>query len=77
MRVIIFAGKRKKLYECGMDMFAENIGEMSYDDFSDNNTGVGKRFPGGPTCTFLGKDVPFLTRFSPKGSISSTIMLIC
>ena len=75
MCVVIFAGKREtKLYECGMDLFAEKVGDVSDDNFFENNSGHGKRFPGGPTCEFQGKTVPCFTRFSPKGSITSEIL---
>ena len=76
MCVIIFAGKREnKLYECGMDVFAEQIGEVGDEDFFEKNSGKGKLYPGGPTCTFQGKIVPTLTRFSPKGSITTEILV--
>ena len=76
MCVVIFAGKREtKLYETGMDIFAEQIGEVGDEDFFEKNSGKGRRYPGGPTCSFQGKTVPCLTRFSPKGSITSAILV--
>ena len=41
-----------------------------------DNSGPGKRFPGGPTCLFRGVEVPALITCSSKGSITSKI-LIC
>ena len=38
------------------------------------NSGPGKRFPGGPTCMFRGVSVPTLVTCSPKGSITSGIL---
>ena len=34
-----------------------------------------RKFPGGPTCTFQGKEIPCLTRWSPKGSITAEILI--
>ena len=76
MCVIIFAGLREQaVIETGMDVFAQQEGEVSDDDFFVKNSGSGKRFPGGPTCTFQGKEVACLTRWSPKGSITSDILI--
>ena len=33
-----------------------------------------KLFPGGPTCMFKGKVVPWFTRWSESGGVSSTIL---
>ena len=61
MCILIIAGKREtKLYDCGMDIFAEKLGDVSNADFFENNSGPGKRFPGGPNCTFQGKNIPCL-----------------
>jgi hypothetical protein len=61
MCVLILAGVRKNLiYECGMDIFAEEIGEVTDDDYFAKNCGKGKKYPGGPTCVFQGKEVPCL-----------------
>jgi len=38
------------------------------------SSGVGKAFPGGPTCIFRGKEMPALIICSPKGSITSSIL---
>ena len=76
MCIIIFAGKREQaIVETGMDIFAEQVGEVSDKDYFANNSGTGKRYPGGPTCDFRGKKVPCLTRWSPKGSITSDILI--
>ena len=75
MCVIIFAGKREQaVVETGMDVFAEEEGEVSDEDFLNKNSGPNKRFPGGPTCSFQGKDIPCLTQWSPKGSITGEIL---
>ena len=42
--------------------------------FSKKNSGVGKQFPGGPTCRFRGKDVPCFCRWSKKGGITAEIL---
>ena len=75
MCVIIFAGTiENKLWETGIDIFATAEGEVGDDDFFENNSGPGKRFPGGPTCIFQGKELPCLIRWSKKGSITSEIL---
>ena len=38
------------------------------------NFGPGKRYPGGPTCKFPGKDVPCFVRYSPKRGITSDLL---
>ena len=76
MCVVIFAGIREQaVVDTGMDVFAQQEGEVSDDDFFINNSGKNKRFPGGPTCVFQGKEVPCLTRWSPKGSITAQILI--
>ena len=59
MCCIIFTGTRPlALCETGLDLLAETVGNVSDIDFFEKNCGPGKRFPGGPTCRFRGKDVP-------------------
>ena len=50
-------------------------GDVSDTYFFKNNSGAGKQFPGGPTCVFQGNEVPCLTRWSPKGSITVEILI--
>ena len=38
------------------------------------NSGSGKRFPGGPKCSFQGKEVPAFICCSPKGGITSELL---
>ena len=38
------------------------------------NSGPGKLYPGGPTCTLRGIEVPCFIRWSEKGSITSEIL---
>ena len=53
MCVIVFAGKREtKLFETGMDIFADAEGDPSDADYFEQNSGIGKQYPGGPTCKF-------------------------
>ena len=76
MCVLIFAGVRPQaVMETGMDIFVEQVGEVSDEFYFKNNSGPGKRYPGGPTCNFQGKDIPCLIRWSPKGSITSEILV--
>ena len=54
----------------GSDIRAPFDDTLSIND----NCGPGKRFPGGPSCTFCGKVIPALITTSPKGSITSEIL---
>ena len=75
MCVIIFAGvKPSAQVETGIDMFVDEVSAEGDYDYFKANSGKGKRFPGGPTCRFQGKDIPCFTRWSPKGSMTSTIL---
>jgi len=76
MCVIIFAGiQSQAVVETGMDIFAEQEGEGSDDNYFKNNNGENKQYPGGPTCNFQGTEVPCLMRWIPKGSITSAILI--
>ena len=44
-------------------------------DFFENNSGMEKLYPGGPTCMYRGKRVPCMARFTPKGSIDCSTLL--
>ena len=59
--------------ETGLDLSAEAIGDMSDDDYFENNSGKGERFPSGPTCYFRGVEVPCFCAWSNKGGITSDI----
>ena len=74
MCVVIFAGSDNWFTAAGIDHEAEVIGKETDDDFFDKNCGPGKLFPGGPTMTYKGIDVPCLVRFTKKGSINGTIL---
>ena len=74
--VIIFSGKRGNgLLETGIDVFAKTYGDVSDTNYFERNSSANKRLPGGPTCKFQGKEVPCLTRWSDKGSITSVILV--
>ena len=76
MCIIIFAGVRESaVVETGMDIFAQQEGDVSDKDYFKKNTGVGKLYPGGPTCVFQGTEIPCLTRWSPSGSITADILV--
>ena len=75
MCVIIFAGKRRNaLVELGIDPFAEDIGEVTDEDYVMKNKGPGKRFPGGPSCKHNGKEIPCFCAWSEKGSMTTEIL---
>ena len=71
MAIVIFAAKELS--------FIQRMGHDIMIDFDKTSTiteisGVGKAFPGGPTCIFRGKEIPALITCSPKGSITSSIL---
>ena len=72
MCAIIFAGSytTQKL-QLGTDIQAPLVdGEESVR----GNYGAGKRYPGGPSCSFRGKIVPPFICCSPKGGITSELL---
>ena len=74
--VIIFAGvERIPLVETGLDLSAPVVGNVEDCDFFKDNSGLGKRFPGGPTCHYKGHNVPCLHRWSKKGVITTDILV--
>ena len=75
MCVIIFAGKeRNPLWETGLDMCAPIEGNVGDLYFMQKNSGAGKQFPGGPSCTYKDVTVPCLCRWSKKGGITTKIL---
>ena len=53
-----FSGtKRIALLETGLDLSADVIGNLDNIDYFENNSGTGKRFPGGTPCECKGKTV--------------------
>ena len=72
MCIIIFAAEELT--------FDQRIGSdirVPFDDaktIKENSGGVGKRFPGGPSCMFRGVLVPALMTCTSKGSITSDIL---
>jgi len=75
MCLLIIAGVQEKWeVETGIDTDAVQIGDPGDPDFFVNNRGKGKMFPLGPECTFNGKKVPTMVRWSQSGSITSIIL---
>jgi len=71
MAIVIFATKELSFIQrMGHDIMVDYDNTVSVTE----NSGVGKSFPGGPTCLFRGKEIPALITCSPKGSISSSIL---
>lgn len=74
MCIVIFAGKEIGVADAlGFDHRAD----IPYDTNStlEDNAGPGKALPGLPTCTFRGKEVPALLAVTPKGSMTSEILM--
>ena len=74
--LIVIPGVREQLsVETGIDPFVETtFGQANDPDYFDRNYGPGKLFPGGPSCTFQGKEIPCMVRWTPKGGITSEIL---
>ena len=76
--VITAGGQELLAIENGIKPFVtQTYRDASDNDYFKKNFGPGKLFPGGPTCKFLGRDIPCIVRWSPKGSITSQILSIC
>ena len=76
MCIIIFAGKcPNALCETGLDLHSPTVGEPSDPDFFKNKSGPGKRFPGKPTCIYLGKMVPCFCAWTEKGGVTSEVLV--
>ena len=76
MCVVIFAGtKPNPLCKTGLDLSAETFGSPDDHDYFKKNSGPGKRFPGGPTCKYLGKEVPCFCAWSEKGGVIAEILM--
>ena len=73
MCAIIFASQTLTVEErlC-IDFFAPMPNELSTSMVG--NYGEGKWFPGGPTCTFRGHQIPCYVTSTPKGSITSEVL---
>jgi hypothetical protein len=78
MCTIIIQGKERKVeIELDIDYSpAHWEGSSGNVDFIAKKIGPGRRFPGGPTCHFLGKDIPCLVRMSESGGVNGEICLM-
>ena len=75
MCCVIFTGKRiNAMCETSLDLNVEAIGDVSDEDYFENNSGKGKMFPGGPMCHVRGVEVPCFCAWSNKGGITSDIL---
>ena len=75
MCCVIFTGVRANaMCETGLDLSVDTVGDPSDDDFFEKNSGKGKRFPGGPSCSVRGIEVPCFCRWSKKGGITTDIL---
>ena len=87
MCVVIVAGKQhdilvelgvdfEKLKDLNMDLGIDDVDTI--DDrllqLIEENTGEGKLFPGIPSCTYKGKEIPGYVAFSESGGITPTIL---
>ena len=51
----------------GIDVTKIVTGNLADPRFFENDFGGNKAFPGGPTCSFIGKEVLSFARWSEKG----------
>ena len=59
MCAAIFAGKRRSpVVELVINLFTDKIRTDLNEDYIAKHSGPGKRFPGGPTCTYQNNNVP-------------------
>ena len=73
--VIIFVGKRRNpVVEMEIDPRTEEVGSVLDEDYIFKSFGEGRRFPGGPACTYRGKKIPCIHQWSPKVSMTSEIL---
>ena len=75
MHCVMFSGVMQNTQvESGLDFTKTHVGDIEDPRFFENNFGPGKVFPGGPVCTFRGKVVPCFVSWSPKGSMTITML---
>ena len=75
MCVIMIKGTDMNNYDFSrIDLLAETMGKTDETDFVKNNTGKGKIYPGGPTCTYKNKSVPCLVRYSKGSGVNGNIL---
>jgi hypothetical protein len=79
MCILIFQGKGPAVpasWKSGIDIrlspVRDDDGKIAIDE---RNFGKGKFFPDGPTCTYLGKDIPCATFVTEGGGISADILV--
>jgi hypothetical protein len=71
--IIIFQGKASEVstaWASGIDIKLEPVRDSRGNiEVSESNFGKGKYFPGGPTCTFRGVDIPCATYITEGGNL--------
>jgi len=74
MCIIIFTGKE---IDINTRLGFDHRADVPFDKTKTHREqkGPGKAFPGAPTCTFRGKEVPALVTCTPTGSINSDILM--
>ena len=76
--VILITGKEDNfLVRTGIvdDDEVEVIGTPDDPDFVLKNTGKGKKFPGGPSCMYKGKEIPAFVEFSESGGMTGKMFV--
>ena len=76
MCVVLFSREKPNaLCELCLDLSAETFGSLDNPDYTQNNSGPGRGFPGGPTYNDLAKEVPCFCAWSEKGGVTSEILM--
>ena len=76
--VIIFQSKQEAVpidWRTGIDYTVEPVKDADGNIIFEANLGEGKFYPGGPTCNYLGKEVPCLVYVSESGGINADILV--
>ena len=73
--VVIVTGKEgNSCIRSGVNLEAEEIGNLDVPHFISNNSVPGKKFPGGQQCQYKGKIVPFIVTFQESVIMTGIIL---
>jgi len=76
MYVAILAGVVEALnIEPGIDLFADALNDCTPDKYCCVNREKGEKIPGGPSCFFREQSILYFICWSPKGSMTSEILV--
>jgi len=71
-----FSGKVcRPLTDIELDLSVDVVGNFDDRDYFRNKNGFGKRFPGGPSCDYKGKNIPASVDGQRKVAFSTQILI--